>query len=396
MAAQQNVNPVEQARQRLLAVERKLNEIVVGHEDFIRALMLSVVSGEHIVVIGPPGTAKSYAIRVLSDLLNAKFYKYLLTRFTSYDELFGTVDIATLARDGVFKRNWSGIVSADFVFLDEVFKANSAILNALLSLLQERIVYDPMTGQAIPAKLHTAIGASNETPEDPELQALYDRFAIKVFVDYLGDDKLLLRALEARWLNNSGLQPLATMDDVRVLHSYAEALLAARIRELGEKLYKIYHVNMVPLVKSLRSRGVSISDRTIVEKLPKLFTAYLVLYGITADNIFNAVFEVIVFTARSREEVSAIRKAMDEALGEVGQMARALEDARRLVRTKDLEGAKKKLNDEIFSKSVESIAQKAPWMRARAEAIIAEARRLMERISQWEREMEAEAAGESR
>jgi MoxR-like ATPase len=392
MAVQQNVNPVEQARQRLLAVERKLNEIVVGHEDFVKALMLSIVSGEHAVVIGPPGTAKSYAIHALSTLLNAKFYKYLLTRFTSYDELFGTVDVATLARDGVFKRNWSQLVSADIIFLDEVFKANSAILNALLSLLQERVVYDPVSGQAMPARVHAAVGASNEVPEDPELWALYDRFAVRVFIDYLDNDALLLRALEARWLNSNNLQPLASMNDVKTLHDFAEKLISAKIKDLGE-VYKLYHVNAIPLIKSLRAKGVLVSDRTVIEKLPRLFAAYLALYGVTMDNVMNAVFDIVIYTARTKEEVAAVKKAIDEALGEVAELAKKLEKAKELIRARNLAQAKKTL-EEIINTDINTLVQRTPWMKPRVEAIVASARQLLSTIQQIEEQI-ARLAGEA-
>jgi MoxR-like ATPase len=337
MAAQQN--PVDQARQRLLAVEKRLNELIVGHEDVVKALIIAMIAGEHVVVIGPPGTAKSYAVRMFSQLVNAKFYSYLLTRFTSYDELFGAVDVAELVKSGTFRRNWSAIVSSDFIFLDEVFKANSAILNALLSLLQERVVYDPMSGQAVPARVHTAVGASNEVPEDPELQALYDRFAVKVFIDYLDNDALLLHALEARWLHGNSLQPLASMDDVRTLHSYAERLITAKIKDLGE-VYKLYHVNAIPLIKSLRAKGVLVSDRTVIEKLPRLFTAYLALYGVTIDNVMNAVFDIVVYAARTRDEVIAVKKAIDESLGEVAELTKKLERAKELIRARNLAQAK--------------------------------------------------------
>jgi len=384
-------NPVEEARKNLLAVEKKLNELVIGHEDFVKALMLSVVSGEHVVVIGPPGTAKSYAIHALSTLLNAKFYKYLLTRFTSYDELFGVVDVAELAKTGSFKRNWSGIVSADFIFLDEVFKANSAILNALLSLLQERILYDPMTGQATPAQLHSCVAASNEVPEDIELQALYDRFSIKIFVDYLDNDSMLLRALEARWLNNGNIQPLATMQDVKILNSYVEKLVAAKIKDLGE-VYKLYHVNTIPLIKSLRSKGILVSDRTVIEKLPKLFAAYLALYGITLDNVMNATYDIIIYTARSREELTAIKKTIDESLGEVAELAKKLEKAKELIRARNLSQAKNILT-EIINTDVQELAQRTPWMRPRIESIIASARQLLQNIKALEEQI-ARLAGE--
>ena len=371
-------NPIEEARNRLLQVENVLNQYVVGHENMIKALMVATVAGEHMVVIGPPGTAKSYTIRMLSKLLNAKFYSYLLTRFTSYDELFGTINVMELAK-GQYIRNWSAIINSEFIFLDEIFKANSAILNALLSLLQERIIYDPMSGQAMATNLWTAVGASNETPEDPELQALYDRFAVKVFIDYLDNDAQILSALQARWLSGNNLTAVASMNDVRILNEYAMKLFIAKVKDLGE-MYKLYHLNAVPLIKGLRSRGVIVSDRTIIEKLPKLFASYLALYGVTLDNVTNAVYDLIIFMARNKDEVNAINKAIEESLGEVAELSKKLERAKEYIKAGNLQGAKEELQN-LLNTDINAIVQKASWLRPRVEAIMSVARQYMDRIN---------------
>jgi len=373
-----NPNPIEEARRRLLAVESALNQYVIGHENMIKALMVATVAGEHIVIIGPPGTAKSYSIRLLSKLLNAKFYSYLLTRFTSYDELFGTVNILELSK-GQYVRNWSAIVSSEFVFLDEIFKANSAILNALLSLLQERVIYDPMSGQAMQTALWTAVGASNEVPEDPELQALYDRFSVKVFINYLDNDAQLLSALQARWLSANNLTAVATMNDVRILNEYAMKLFIAKVKDLGE-IYKLYHLNVTPLVKGLRSKGVIVSDRTIIEKLPKLFSAYLALYGVTMDNIINGIYDLIVYMAKNRDEVNAINKAIEDAMGEVSELAKKLEKAKEYIKAGNLQAAKDELQN-LLNTDINAIVQKASWLKPRVEAIMSVARQYLDRIN---------------
>jgi MoxR-like ATPase len=378
-------NPIEIARQRLLEVESKLNTMVIGHEDFVKALMIASVAGEHIVVIGQPGTAKSYTIRLFAKLVNANFYQYLLTKFTSFDEIFGTVDIVSLSK-GEFRRNWSKIISSEFVFLDEIFKANSAILNALLSLLQERVVYDPLSGVPKEVRLHTAVGASNETPEDPELQALYDRFAIRVFISYLEDDKLLLNAIQARWLNSNIVQPIASMNDIKTLHQFALSLMNAKIKELGHEIYRLYHINVVPLVKSLRSKGVIVSDRTIIEKLPKLYCAYLALYGITLDNVMSATYELVQYLARNREELQSIKKAIEETLGEVAELAKKLENAKEYIKARNLASAKEVLKD-VLNYDISRL-EKTPWLKPRVEAIIQTARQYLEYIQQVEEMLE--------
>jgi len=381
-----NPNPVQKsnieiAREKILQIEKMLNSIVIGHEDFIRALLISAVAGEHMVVIGPPGTAKSYTIKIFAQLVNARFYQYLLTKFTSYDELFGTVDIISLSK-GEYRRNWSKIVSSEFIFLDEIFKANSAILNALLSLLQERIVYDPMTGQPISTAVWSTIGASNEVPEDPELQALYDRFAIKIFIDYLSDDVAFLRAIESRWVNsNNSLTPIASMQDVKVLNEYAITLMRAKIKDLGE-VYKTYHINVMPLLKNLRSRGVLVSDRTIIEKMPKIFASYLALYGVTIDNVMNAPYDLVKYLARSREELKEINKAIEDSLGEIAELARKLEKAKEYLKAKNLQGAKEHLK-EILTYDISRL-ERTPWLKPRVEAIISIAKQYLNTIAQIE------------
>ncbi len=369
---------INQTREKITQIEKQLNSIVIGHEEMVKALILASVSGEHVVFIGSPGTAKSYLVRSFAKLLNAKFYSYLLTKFTSYDEIFGSVDVVSLSK-GEYKRNWSRIISADIVFLDEIFKANSAILNALLSLLQERVVYDPMTGQEISANLHTAVGASNEIPEDPELQALYDRFALRVFVDYLSDDVAILKALEARWINNNSLQPIATIQDVKSMHSFAISIIKSTIKGVGD-VWKVFHATFVPFVKSLRSKGVVISDRTIIEKLPKIFAAYLAVYGITMDNIMSAPYDLLPLLAHSKQESTEIRKALDESLGEVAELAKELEEAKKLLRAYDFKSAKERLEN-ILSYDLNRLASK-PWLKPRIEAIISMAKDYMNRINQ--------------
>jgi MoxR-like ATPase len=384
MSTSKTQNPIEISRQRLLEVEKTLNTLVIGHEDFIKALMLATVSGEHIVVIGPPGTAKSYAVRLFAKLVNANFYQYLLTKFTSFDEIFGTVDIISLSK-GEFRRNWSRIINSEFVFLDEIFKANSAILNALLSLLQERVVYDPMSGSPVETRLHTAVGASNETPEDPELQALYDRFAIRVFINYLEDDKALFTAIQSRWLNSNSLQPIASMSDVKTLHQFAMTLMSSKIKDLGE-VYKLYYTNVVPLVKGLRAKGVIVSDRTIIEKMPRLYCAYLALYGITLDNVMSVTYELVQYLARNRDELQAIKKAVDEALGEVAELAKMLEKAKDFIKARNLANAKEALKD-ILNYDVSRL-ERTPWLKPKVEAIIQSARQYLDYISQIEEMLE--------
>ena len=149
------------------------------------------------MLLGPPGTAKSALIRSLAELMQARYFEYLLTRFTEPNEIFGPVDIAAF-RDGVYRRNTAGMMpEAEIVFLDEVFKSNSAILNALLTLLNERKFTSG--GQVIKCPLISVFAASNEVPSDETLTAIFDRFLVRVHSDNLDTyhfNELLQRGIQ--------------------------------------------------------------------------------------------------------------------------------------------------------------------------------------------------------
>src|SRR5947209_13722124 len=163
---------------RLGQLARALEARFLGKDEVIRLLLIAVLAGEHAVLIGPPGTAKSALIRTFARLLHARYFEYLLTRFTEPNEIFGPVDIAAF-REGKYQRRIEGMLpESEIVFLDEVFKSNSAILNALLTLLNERQYSNG--GKLLTVPLISLFGASNEIPNDDNLAAIFDRFLLRV------------------------------------------------------------------------------------------------------------------------------------------------------------------------------------------------------------------------
>src|SRR5688500_1575642 len=109
---------------RLEAVARELENRFLGRSEVIRCMLVAALAGEHLVLIGPPGTAKSALARTFSKLCDAQYFEYLLTRFTEPNELFGPVDIAAF-REGTYRRKTAGMLpEGEIVFLDEVFKSN--------------------------------------------------------------------------------------------------------------------------------------------------------------------------------------------------------------------------------------------------------------------------------
>src|SRR5205823_4014261 len=162
---------------------------------------VSVAAGEHMLLVGPPGTAKSALVRLFARLIDARYFEYLLTRFTEPNELFGPVDIRAF-REGTYTRRTERMLpEAEIVFLDEIFKSNSAILNSLLTLLNERRFANG--GSTVSVPLLSMFGASNEVPNDDNLAALFDRFLLRVVSDNL-DSYHFHRLVEKGFANEMG------------------------------------------------------------------------------------------------------------------------------------------------------------------------------------------------
>ena len=158
---------------------RLLASAFLDKQEIIRLLVISAIAGEHMILVGPPGTAKSALIRMFAQLVDARYFEYLLTRFTEPNELFGPINLQRL-REGVVEVETAGMVpEADIAFLDEVFLGSTAILNTLLGILNERVYRRGNTLVKCPMRL--CVGATNRLPEDAALDAFADRFLARVF-----------------------------------------------------------------------------------------------------------------------------------------------------------------------------------------------------------------------
>ncbi len=184
------------AKEKLLALREELQQTFLERSELIDGALAALLSAQNLLIIGPPGTAKSMlADELCRRIEGAGYFQWLLTRFTAPEELFGAVSLKGLERDDYRRVTTRKLPEAHVAFLDEVFKANSSILNSILTLINERRFHNGQHVHDVP--LITLFGASNELPEDDELTALYDRFLLRFVVDYIQEDYRFLRMLEA-------------------------------------------------------------------------------------------------------------------------------------------------------------------------------------------------------
>ncbi|MBK7538191.1 MAG: AAA family ATPase [Myxococcales bacterium] len=240
-------------------------------EALVELVALCAVAGEHLLVLGPPGTAKSEAVRRIAQRLGGSYFEYLIGRFTEPTEIFGPIDLRRL-REGVVETETAGMLpEAELAFLDEIFLGSTAILNTLLGVLNERTFRRGHTHVRCP--LRVCVGASNALPEEEQggqLAAFADRFLVRTFVEPIADSGLE-ELLSAGWTLGgaaaAGPASGATLEHIDLLAQTARAMDLSAVR--GE---------LAQAIRLLRGAGIELSDRRIV-RLQRLVAAAAALAG---------------------------------------------------------------------------------------------------------------------
>lgn len=282
----------------------------VGKDEIVDLLGICLVGGENLFILGPPGTAKSAIVHELARRIDGRVFDYLLTRFTEPSELFGPFDIRRL-REGDLVTNIEGMLpEASVVFLDELLNANSAILNSLLMVLNERVFRRGRETRDLP--LLAVIGASNRLPEDESLAALFDRFLLRVRSDNVPDD-LLADVLAAGWrldtLPGGGSGAGLRVEEIAAVQTILPEVDVAAVRP-----------HYLDLVRSLRRAGIALSDRRAV-KVQRLVAASAVLCGrLVADVTDLWVLRHVWDTEEQREVIAAM---VEQAILRAGEAERA-------------------------------------------------------------------------
>jgi MoxR-like ATPase len=228
-------------------IELELNQKYFERREVIRGLLVALLSKQHILLLGAPGSAKSALTEDLCQRVGGIYFKKLVTKTSTPEELFGPISLQALKQDSYRRVTTGRLPEANISFIDEIFKCNSAVLNGLLGILNEREFENG--GSIVKVPLQFLAGASNELPEDrEELGALWDRFLLRYVVDYIRDPRNFELLLKGN-LNSSAVTSLS------------ESELAADQKEVES----IDISNIIPQIFKIRDRmielKIDISDR---------------------------------------------------------------------------------------------------------------------------------------
>jgi MoxR-like ATPase len=278
-----------------------LKQRFVGRDEVIDLIALALAAREHLFLHGPPGTAKSALIRHFARAVQGNYFEYMLTRFSEPNEIFGPIDIGKL-REGTMITVIKGMLpEAEFVFLDELFNANSAILNNLLTVLNERVYRRGIETHVLP--LLSLFSASNHLPEDETLTALFDRFLLRCHVGQLNRD-VLPDLLHAGWALEGDTFPPSSL----TAQDLATLSLAVMRVDLApaEEAYR-------EMILKIRDLGIAFSDRRAV-KVMKLLAASAVLCGRQAAQASD--LWVLRYVWDREEQIDPLRSLVNRMLEE--------------------------------------------------------------------------------
>ncbi|MED0739036.1 AAA family ATPase [Aneurinibacillus thermoaerophilus] len=287
-----NSNELKSVLVKVKHVRRFLMSNFVARDEMINLAIIALVAKQHFLVIGPPGTAKSDVFMQFSKMIKGmEYFQRLLTPFSTPDELFGPLSLSELEK-GNYVRNSEGMLpEAHMAFIDECFKANSAILNSLLTIINERLFYNGQ--KPVKAPLMSLYAASNEYPEDESLAALFDRFMIRLEVDYIGEDQEFMNML---LLESKNPTPIITLQEVEFLQEEAKRVTIGR--EIAEAITNIR--------RDLKDEGIRPSDRRFRSVLSVIRAVALLNGSYTVKTKHLQILEHILW--ESNDQIAKVKQ----------------------------------------------------------------------------------------
>jgi MoxR-like ATPase len=316
-------------RERIDRFRRGLGRFFVDKQPLIDLMVIAAVAQEPLLLVGPPGTAKSDLVLKFRDALRidpSDYFEYMLTRFTEPAEVLGPIDINLLRSGRYVRRDRGKLPTARLVFLDEIFKSNSAILNSLLTVINERKFYQD--GQPVPVKLCVLFAATNEIPEQSELAALKDRFCLKAACRSVQETRfveLIDAGLDGHTQRELGQKPWAEghadLADLLKANRYLNFVMARRTpgpdgneqrdRDLFFREDLLRELRRI--IKTVtREDGVFVSDRKVVKLYRLLRTAAWIKHGGAVE---REDLRLLQYLGETREEIDLLEEKVPRLLG---------------------------------------------------------------------------------
>lgn len=320
---------VEELRERANALRRELRRYFVEKDELIDLMTICLVAQEPLLFVGPPGTAKSELVTKFCEALGLDgddYFEYMLTQFTEPSELLGPIDIGAL-KEGRYLRKTAGkLPVAKIAFLDEIFKSNSAILNTLLTIINERKFYQD--GRPRPVDLVMLYAATNHVPEFTELGALRDRFVLKALSSSVREthfDDLLALGVQNdldRALNRKPWVGIADVNDFLKLRRYLDCVMAGigdesrgegGVRKDREQFFPDAIFELFKrIIRTLNKEdGLFISDRKVVKLYRLIRARALIFHG---GEVRKEDLVLLRYIGDRSEDLEHIREKVDDLL----------------------------------------------------------------------------------